>query len=1099
MNNIILFTESDTEEQVTRLLNLKKVTDELLVLTGRIVDIDITVFNINKFDLYIDKVKDNNTCIIITVSDPKAWCEMNGFKRVSDKINVDGQECFVFFDYKTCAKKDKSAKAKSNTYKLAYPVKLINHIRDTFKLRLTDLFSLKEPYYYNAIPKGFSTSIAKEVTITNLYLLLERMRESYDMLVAFDTEFYNVTQKLQVDGVFDYVSDDNEDDTDLEYSTKTLVNTHLDDVYLRTLTFATRCFTTQRIEVYECVIEQHDDSYALDFEFQKQLKELLCLLFIKRECNGYVRFFAHNATVDVPIISKFIDVVKFDCEDTLVMYHLINTHENKGLKDISAKLFPLFTDYDMSVSTTNENELERLLIQKSADKLRVAYNKFGVKAINSKWATADLEMLLRYNSIDSFLTLRLAIYCIAELRINSRLTKCYYGLFKPQVNLLLGVERAGIPLQPDVANEYSNKIEEYLTSKSFIQYQTGIFKARIWKLKIQVVTSLCKLLKDYNKAYKTDYEIRFVSATKNATELHEIPTHEIIKQITVIQDDIGSRFTDTSLKANTSKKLHEYIRLFQNEIGKLQILISAHKEWQFDSNNKVIQPSEERCREVYAKYDNVVPLFNIQAPKDNSILINMVCMLHKLEPENTFKVDVVPYADAVSFVLSRYKDSDNYTKSVLYDALKHISNMKRVVKVRATYLVSMLNSYKFNDRYNCYTYHSSFRQVTNTSRLSSGGEGKSNTQNLSDSNRLPKYAEEVKPYVAAIKKSIGFNSGDFKIEFGQTFSDVASKYGDMPLLVEIDYSQIELYHAARLATISLMLQYIRESKDLHSLSAAIGNDMSYEEYLLWKDKGVTRHIAKTVNFTLTYGGSPFSAKNYAESTFGVTKPIEHWDNLYNSFHAAYPEVIPYMRKAFCNFIDSGIVTTYTGFTRQLAKEQGFSSIYPELKKMFVADGIKQTDDIVEWIRRNRRLSWEDKRVINSVYKQCFNVEVQGGANSYTMCANIINNAYMQKRDVGFDNAITSRYQSDYKITDNVRLINLVHDGSYFVVPANRLEENIRFLSDSFTRMVIDYCKNEFGFIVGMPLRVGVKIGRNMKDSVEYDYNSLINQNTFQKG
>lgn len=96
------------------------------------------------------------------------------------------------------------------------------------------------------------------------------------------------------------------------------------------------------------------------------------------------------------------------------------------------------------------------------------------------------------------------------------------------------------------------------------------------------------------------------------------------------------------------------------------------------------------------------------------------------------------------------------------------------------------------------------------------------------------------------------------------------------VMISCDFSQVELRVAAALAGETDMIEAIKRGDDLHQLTA---------------DKlGISRELAKTVNFLILYGGGP---KKFAESS-GLTyaKGIE----IIESFWEQYPAIAEYNRE-----------------------------------------------------------------------------------------------------------------------------------------------------------------------------------------------------------
>ena len=110
------------------------------------------------------------------------------------------------------------------------------------------------------------------------------------------------------------------------------------------------------------------------------------------------------------------------------------------------------------------------------------------------------------------------------------------------------------------------------------------------------------------------------------------------------------------------------------------------------------------------------------------------------------------------------------------------------------------------------------------------------------------------------------------------------------VLVKADFSQIELRIAAAVAKDQRMLQAFRERKDLHSLTASLILSKSLKQ--VSKEE---RQMAKALNFGLLYGMGPEGLKNYAESKYGVSLPLERAQEYWEKFFLAYPGLAKWHR------------------------------------------------------------------------------------------------------------------------------------------------------------------------------------------------------------
>ena len=129
-------------------------------------------------------------------------------------------------------------------------------------------------------------------------------------------------------------------------------------------------------------------------------------------------------------------------------------------------------------------------------------------------------------------------------------------------------------------------------------------------------------------------------------------------------------------------------------------------------------------------------------------------------------------------------------------------------------------------------------------------------------------------------------------------------------LVSFDYSQLEFRLTAVYANETSILEGYRRGVDFHSLTA--------------RNLGVSRQLAKTVNFLIVYGGG---AGKLSE-TAGI--PLESAREVLSRFHAAYPNIAKIAAKAEYTADQKGFVKLWTGRRRHFANKwehhKAFNSI-----------------------------------------------------------------------------------------------------------------------------------------------------------------------------
>lgn len=113
------------------------------------------------------------------------------------------------------------------------------------------------------------------------------------------------------------------------------------------------------------------------------------------------------------------------------------------------------------------------------------------------------------------------------------------------------------------------------------------------------------------------------------------------------------------------------------------------------------------------------------------------------------------------------------------------------------------------------------------------------------------------------------------------------------VIVARDYSQGELKVAACWAGEQKMIQAYKNGIDLHTLTAATVNGMSYEEAMFLKKNDaaaydILRQNGKAGNFGLLYGMSAYGFMMYADAVYGVKLTLEEAEAMRNAFFDLYP-------------------------------------------------------------------------------------------------------------------------------------------------------------------------------------------------------------------
>ncbi len=197
-----------------------------------------------------------------------------------------------------------------------------------------------------------------------------------------------------------------------------------------------------------------------------------------------------------------------------------------------------------------------------------------------------------------------------------------------------------------------------------------------------------------------------------------------------------------------------------------------------------------------------------------------------------------------------------------------ILDYRQIAKLYATYAVGLLRVVDENDRI-----HTDFKQaLTATGRLSSA---EPNLQNI------------------PIRTELGREMRRYFIPENENY-----------VLVDADYSQIELRLLAHMAGDAVMIEAFRSGVDIHTTTAAAVFGLSPQEVT-----DDLRKRAKAVNFGIVYGISAFSLAGDLGITTGAAKAY------IDSYFATYPGVADYMQKTIAKAYEDGYVSTLYGRRR----------------------------------------------------------------------------------------------------------------------------------------------------------------------------------------
>ena len=198
-----------------------------------------------------------------------------------------------------------------------------------------------------------------------------------------------------------------------------------------------------------------------------------------------------------------------------------------------------------------------------------------------------------------------------------------------------------------------------------------------------------------------------------------------------------------------------------------------------------------------------------------------------------------------------------------------VLSYRQLTKLRSTYAVALAEAADENGRI-----HTDFRQaLTATGRLSSS---EPNLQNI-----------------------------PVRTELGRLFRALFIS-DEGRVLVDADYSQIELRLLAHISGDEAMLNAFSSGVDVHTMTAASVFRLPYE--MVTPD---LRAAAKAVNFGIMYGIGPHSLSEDLSISYGEAK------QYIEDYKASYPKIAAYLDSVIAEATENGYTTTLFGRRRRI--------------------------------------------------------------------------------------------------------------------------------------------------------------------------------------
>jgi len=155
------------------------------------------------------------------------------------------------------------------------------------------------------------------------------------------------------------------------------------------------------------------------------------------------------------------------------------------------------------------------------------------------------------------------------------------------------------------------------------------------------------------------------------------------------------------------------------------------------------------------------------------------------------------------------------------------------------------------------------------------------------------------------------------------------------VIIDLDYSQIEMRVAAFVSRCPVMLQAFADGLDLHKLLALrilqLGEDGTAKAEhrvpkMLTEDDvtPVARQAGKSANFGLLFTMGPYGFQQYAETTYGLSFTIEEATLIHRAFYEQWTGIGPWHTKMISRARATGQVTSPIGRVRRLPEIHGGS-------------------------------------------------------------------------------------------------------------------------------------------------------------------------------
>ncbi|MBE7053295.1 MAG: DNA polymerase I [Ruminococcaceae bacterium] len=372
---------------------------------------------------------------------------------------------------------------------------------------------------------------------------------------------------------------------------------------------------------------------------------------------------------------------------------------------------------------------------------------------------------------------------------------------------------------------------------------------------------------------RNGYEINKLAHEFLDMEIDDINSHlgsgKSKKQISAIEEETLKNIISADVYAieklyeyekNEIKKLNQSFLLYDIELPLIKVLSSMEIEGIKVDKEKLIEYGKLLSDKIENLEKSIYELsgeeFNISSPKQLGVILFEKLNLPVVKKTKTgYSTDID--------VLEKLKG--------YHEVIENIIEYRSVTKLKSTYADGLLAVINPSDN----KIHSSFNQtVTVTGRISST---EPNLQNI-----------------------------PIRHELGREFRKMFVASCDDCVLVDADYSQIELRILAHIADDKMMIDAFKEGEDIHTSTASNLFGISKDEMT-----PLYRSRAKAVNFGIVYGKGAFSlAQDLSISQKEAKSYIDGYFEKYSNIKKYMTDIVEYGK-------NEGYVETLFGRRRYL--------------------------------------------------------------------------------------------------------------------------------------------------------------------------------------